>query len=69
MLYQLMNKDVIVATCEEHKDIDEYYYEEVNRFDPYLPHGFIDINDCVRICVRIEFGIACIHTDFIIISV
>lgn len=47
MLYQLMNKDVIVATYEEHKDIDEYYYEEVNRFDPYLPHGFIDINDWI----------------------
>jgi hypothetical protein len=39
MLYQLMNKNTVVATYSEHKDIDDYRYEEVERFDPYLPYG------------------------------
>ena len=47
MLYQLMNKDVVVATYAERKDIDEYFYDEVDRLDPYLPYGFIDINDWI----------------------
>ncbi len=47
MLYQLMNKDVVVATYEERKDFDEYLYSEVERFADYLPYGFIDINDWI----------------------
>ena len=47
MLYQLMNKNTVVATYSEHKDIDDFLYEEVERFDPYLPYGFIDINDWI----------------------
>ena len=47
MLYQLMNKDVVVATYEERKDIDDYSYDEVERLDAYLPYGFIDINDWI----------------------
>ena len=47
MLYQLMNKNTVVATYCEHKDIDDFLYEEVERFDPYLPYGFIDINDWI----------------------
>lgn len=47
MLYQLMNKDVVVATYEERKDIDDYRYTEVERLDPYLPYGFVDINDWI----------------------
>lgn len=39
MLYQLMNKNTVVATYSEHKDIDDFLYEEVERFDPYLPTG------------------------------
>lgn len=47
MLYQLMNKDVIVATYKERKDIDEYYYDLVEQFDSYLPYYFIDINSWI----------------------
>lgn len=47
MLYQLMNKNTVVATYSEHKDIDDFLYEEVERFDPYLPYGFIDINNWI----------------------
>ena len=47
MLYQLMNKNIVVATYSEHKDIDDYRYEEVEQFDPYLPYGFIDINNWI----------------------
>ena len=47
MLYQLMNKDVVVATYAEEKRIDDYRYTEVDRLDAYLPYGFIDINDWI----------------------
>lgn len=47
MLYQLMNKDVVVATYEETVDLGMYEYHEVEQFDPYLPYGFIDINDWI----------------------
>ena len=45
MLYQLMNKDVVVATYEERKDLDDYAYSEVERLSEYMPYGFTDIND------------------------
>lgn len=47
MLYQLMNKDVVVATYEETKGIGDYRYIEVERFDAYAPHGFVEINDWI----------------------
>ena len=47
MLYQLMNKNTVVATYKEEKRIDDFRYTEVERIDPYLPYGFIDINDWV----------------------
>ncbi len=47
MLYQLMNKDVVVATYRERKELDEYYYDLVERFDSYVPYSFIDINDWI----------------------
>lgn len=47
MLYQLMNKDVVVATYKEHEEIDDCYYELVEQFDRYLPYSFIDINDWI----------------------
>lgn len=47
MLYQLMNKDTVVATYRERKDFDEYFYDEVERFGSYLPYGFVDINDWI----------------------
>ena len=47
MLYQLMNKNTVVATYKEEKRIDDFRYTEVERIDPYLPYGFIDINDWI----------------------
>lgn len=47
MLYQLMNKDVVVATYREEKRVADYRYELVEQLDPYLPHGFSDINDWI----------------------
>ncbi len=47
MLYQLMNKDVVVATYRERVELDEYFYDLVEQKDPYLPYSFIDINDWV----------------------
>ena len=47
MLYQLMNKDTVVATYEEKTELGIYGYEEVERLHPYLPYGFIDINDWI----------------------
>lgn len=47
MLHQLMNKNIVVATYKEKRDIDEYYYEEIEQLDGYLPHGFIDINSWI----------------------
>ena len=36
MLYQLMNKNTVVATYKEEKRIDDFRYTEVERIDPYL---------------------------------
>ncbi len=47
MLYQLMNKDVVVATYEEHFATGRYTYTEVERTDQYLPHGFTTIDDWI----------------------
>ncbi len=47
MLYQLMNKDAVVATYEEEKRLTDYRYIEVERFETYFPYGFIDINDWI----------------------
>ena len=47
MLYQLMNKDVVVATYKESEKIDNFYYELVEQLDSYLPYGFTDINDWI----------------------
>lgn len=47
MLYQLMNKDKVVATYEEEKRLDDYRYTEIERLDGYVPYGFVDINDWI----------------------
>ena len=47
MLYQLMNKDVVVATYEEKEGLADFHYEKVDRFDCYFPHGFINIDDWI----------------------
>ena len=45
MLYQLMNKNVVVATYREERRLVDYRYIEVERLGSYLPYGFVDIND------------------------
>lgn len=47
MLYQLMNKDTVVATYRERQDLDDFFYDEVERFEEYFPYSFIDINDWI----------------------
>lgn len=47
MLYQLMNKDEIVATYREEERLDDYGYVEVDRSSAYLPYGFATINDWI----------------------
>ena len=47
MLYQLMNKDKVVATYEEARKFDDYSYSEVERFDEYLPYGFSTMDDWI----------------------
>lgn len=47
MLYQLMNKDCVVATYEERQALDDYTYVEVEQQDAYLPIGFISIDDWI----------------------
>ena len=37
VLYQLMNKDKVVATYEEEKRLDDYRYTEIERLDGYVP--------------------------------
>ena len=44
MLYQLMNKDVVVATYREEEGLDQFHYELVERGDAYYPYWFTDIN-------------------------
>lgn len=47
MLYQLMNKDVVVATYKEEQRLTDCRYEEVERLDDYFPYAFADINDWI----------------------
>lgn len=47
MLYQLMNKDDVVAVYRETPSLDDFVYEEVERARAYLPYGFADINDWI----------------------
>lgn len=47
MLYQLMNKDKVVATYEEVVELGMFEYWEVEQLDSYLPHGFTNINDWI----------------------
>ena len=47
MLYQLMNKDEVVATYEEVAELDDFHYEETARHAGYLPYGFRTIDDWI----------------------
>ena len=46
-LYNLMNKDKVVAVYEEKPEYDDYRYIEVERMDPYLPCGFATLEDWI----------------------
>ena len=47
MLYQLMNKDVVVAVYEECVELDDYTYKLVEQLDSYLPIGFLTMDDWI----------------------
>ena len=47
MLYQLMNKDEVVATYEERRAVGAFTYVEVERFGDYMPYGFITMDDWI----------------------
>lgn len=47
MLYQLMNKDNVVATFEEHETYGEYSYTIIEQLDSYMPYGFTTINEWI----------------------
>ena len=46
-MYELMNKDVVVATVEERESYGEYTYSIVKQFDDYLPYGFTNVDDWI----------------------
>lgn len=47
MLYQLMNKDEVVATYREDYQVGVYTYIEDEVLSSYLPYGFANINDWI----------------------
>lgn len=47
MLYQLMNKDKVVATYQERVSFTVAEYDEIERHDEYLPYGFRDVNSWI----------------------
>ena len=47
MLYQLMNKDEVVATYREEESLDDFGYVLEEQTGDYLPHGFVSINDWI----------------------
>ncbi|MEC4183505.1 hypothetical protein VJ918_01660 [Adlercreutzia sp. R21] len=47
MLYQLMNKDVVVATYKEEQGLLDYTYKLIDQYDAYLPYGFAGIDDWI----------------------
>lgn len=46
-MYELMNKDKVVATFEERYDYGEYTYKMVDQLDDYLPYDFASINEWI----------------------
>lgn len=46
-MYELMNKDTIVATFEERYEYGEYAYKMVEQLDSYLPYDFTTINEWI----------------------
>lgn len=47
MLYQLMNKDEVVATYREDYQVGVYSYVDQEVRSSYLPYGFVNINDWI----------------------
>ena len=46
-MYELMNRDKVVATFEERLEYGEYTYSMVEQHDDYLPYDFTTINEWV----------------------
>lgn len=47
MLYQLMNKDEVVATYREEEALDDFGYVLEEQLGGYFPYGFVSINDWI----------------------
>lgn len=47
VIYQLMNKDEVVAVYEEREGLADFHYVEVEVRGAYLPYGFIGIDDWI----------------------
>lgn len=45
--YELMNRDKVVAVCEEREAFDDYTYTMVEQVDDYLPYGFTSMDEWI----------------------
>lgn len=46
-MYQLMNRDTVVANLDERYELDDYTYEIAEQFDDYLPYGFTSMDEWI----------------------
>ena len=46
-MYQLMNRDKVVAQVEELLEFDDYTYQIIERLDNYLPYGFSSMDEWI----------------------
>ena len=46
-MYQLMNRNKVVANLEEHFEFDDYTYDIVEQLDDYLPYGFTSMDEWI----------------------
>lgn len=46
-MYELMNKDKVVATFEERYEFDDYTYTLIEQFDDYMPYGFTSLDEWI----------------------
>jgi len=46
-MYQLMNRNKVVANLEERYEFDDYTYEITEQLDDYLPYGFTSMDEWI----------------------
>ena len=46
-MYQLMNRDKVVANLAERFEFDDYTYEIAEQLDDYLPYGFTSMDEWI----------------------